>query len=176
MSSGSPGRIRISPNFISSTWAFHEAYSMAEAQAPEVKKETAGISNFTKTSLLQLIITSITAQTGRFRSGFLNRDDRKDSMSWLICWWRRWKGFGPDPGPGPAAVDGGGGGGEEASISAIWIKGLWRREEGTEEERSEEMMRVVFCKREEVRRYLGAKEGIRGEGVLLVGVANGLEG
>ncbi|KVH95137.1 hypothetical protein Ccrd_010028 [Cynara cardunculus var. scolymus] len=37
------GSTRVSPGFISPTWAFHLPYSMAAAVAPEVKKDTTGI-------------------------------------------------------------------------------------------------------------------------------------
>jgi hypothetical protein len=79
MSSGNPGRIRISPGFISATWALDDPNSMAAEQAPEVKNAAVGIPNFTKTSLLQLIMISTTAHKGR-RVGSSTRADRNDSM------------------------------------------------------------------------------------------------
>ena len=44
--------------------------------------------------------------------------------------------------------DGGGGGGNEDEISKMWKRGIRRRSEGMEEERLEEMMRVVLKVRE----------------------------
>lgn len=109
---------------------------MAAEQAPEVKNAAVGILNFLKVSAVQLIMTSSTAQTGR-RTGslFSGREERRFSRAismWL--WW--WGGGGPESGCG-------GDGGAEG-ISRIWRSGYWRREEGTEEERLEGMMRVVL--------------------------------
>ncbi|GAB4830614.1 hypothetical protein Ancab_020380 [Ancistrocladus abbreviatus] len=49
----------------------------------------------------------------------------------------------------PSFSRGGGGGGPSDWTCAIWIREWWRREEGTEEERAEEMMRVILKLRED---------------------------
>lgn len=62
------------------------------------------------------------------------------------CWWWGWWWLmGSESGEGD---DGGGGGGNEDEISKMWMRGIRRRSEGMEEERLEEMMRVVLKVRE----------------------------